>query len=155
MSTGKWYNVFLIYNGSVVSGLFSLSATAPTLPTGYTHFARLGAFQTDTVGNFYRILISGNRGAYVGQPIPSATVTITHATPAVIPSTGHTFKDRDPVKISTTGVLPSGLSVNTVYFVVGSRITANTFSVAATPGGAAITKTSNGSGTHTATGAPN
>ena len=43
-----WYNVFVV-NGSGGTGLlFSLSATAPTLPTGYTYFARAGAIRTQS-----------------------------------------------------------------------------------------------------------
>lgn len=43
------YHVFLIWNPSLaVDALFSTSATAPTLPTGYTKFRRIGSILTDS-----------------------------------------------------------------------------------------------------------
>lgn len=50
-----WYNTFLIYDGTTSGLLFSLSATAPLLPTGYTHFARVNAFRTPSAAaaNYY------------------------------------------------------------------------------------------------------
>lgn len=41
-ASGTWYYVWLIYNGTTVAGLFSTSATAPTLPSGYTFKALIG-----------------------------------------------------------------------------------------------------------------
>ena len=40
LAANTWYYLFLIYNPttSTVASLYSLSATAPTLPTGYTAF---------------------------------------------------------------------------------------------------------------------
>lgn len=54
------YNLFLISNGSTTSGLASLSATAPTLPSGYIYFMRVGAMITDGSGNFLRTRQVGN-----------------------------------------------------------------------------------------------
>lgn len=47
-STG--YFVWAIYNPSTATAalMFSLSATSPTLPSGYTQYARVGAFFTDS-----------------------------------------------------------------------------------------------------------
>jgi hypothetical protein len=44
-----WYHVHLIRRDSdgVVDALYSLSATAPTMPSGWTARRRLGAFRTD------------------------------------------------------------------------------------------------------------
>lgn len=48
-----WYSVWVIYNGTTTAGLLSLSATAPTMPSGYTHKARVGWIRTDSSGNKY------------------------------------------------------------------------------------------------------
>ena len=53
LSSSTWYAVWVIWNGSTVSGLLSLSATAPTLPSGYTHKARVGWMRTDATANKY------------------------------------------------------------------------------------------------------
>lgn len=48
-----WYHVFAIRNTSGGTGdiLFSLSATAPAMPSGYAGFRRIGAVRTDASGN--------------------------------------------------------------------------------------------------------
>lgn len=53
LQQNTWYAVHLIWNGSTVSGLLSLSASAPTLPSGYTHRARVGWIRTDGTANMY------------------------------------------------------------------------------------------------------
>ncbi len=52
-ATSAWYSVWIIWNGTTISGLLSLSATAPTLPSGYTHKARVGWIRTDGTANKY------------------------------------------------------------------------------------------------------
>lgn len=48
-----WYHVYVIANatGTTVDVLFSLSATAPTMPSGYTLKRRIGSVQTDSFGS--------------------------------------------------------------------------------------------------------
>lgn len=50
-----WYNLFAIYNPTTQTRahLWSLSATAPTLPSGYTYFARVGANKTQSATNYW------------------------------------------------------------------------------------------------------
>lgn len=64
LTTSTWYNFFLISNGTTTGGLASLSATAPTLPSGYTYFCRLGAMRTDGSSNFYRTSQKGRDTVY-------------------------------------------------------------------------------------------
>ena len=47
-----WYNTFVIWNGTTAALLWSLSATAPTLPSGYTYFARVGTIRTPSATNY-------------------------------------------------------------------------------------------------------
>lgn len=42
-ASGNIYYLYVIYNGVTVAGLFSLSATTPTMPSGYTYKALVGA----------------------------------------------------------------------------------------------------------------
>lgn len=78
-----------------------------------------------------------------------ATVAISIASPGVITWDGHGFVDGAPVKFSTTGALPTGLTAGTQYYVKSP--TAAGFSVAAAAGGAAINTSGTQSGVHTAT----
>ncbi len=50
------YHIHLIYHptGPVVDVLFSTSATAPTMPSGYTKRRRVGCFQTDSAGDIIK-----------------------------------------------------------------------------------------------------
>lgn len=77
----------------------------------------------------------------------SSTVTITVASPGVITWNANGFSDGDPVFFTTTGALPTGITSGTTYFVKSP--TTNTFNIAATVGGTAITTTGTQSGTHT------
>lgn len=79
----------------------------------------------------------------------TSTVTITIASPAVVSWTAHGLENGDPVVLSTTGELPTGLATGTTYYVVSAA--ANTFQLAATVGGSAINTSGEQSGTHTAT----
>lgn len=81
--------------------------------------------------------VSGNAGQ---------DFTVTIASPAVVTATAHGFAANDRVILFTTGALPTGLVVGTVYFI--KAIDANTFNLAATSGGANINTTGSQSGTH-------
>jgi hypothetical protein len=78
-----------------------------------------------------------------------SVVTISQATPGVVTWNAHGLAAGTPIIFSTTGTLPTGLLPGVTYYVV-ETIATNTFSVAATPGGAAINTTGAGSGVHTA-----
>lgn len=53
LAASTWYSIWVISNGSTVAALASLSATAPTMPSGYTFKARVGWLRTDASGNKY------------------------------------------------------------------------------------------------------
>jgi hypothetical protein len=100
--------------------------------------------------NFGQNLIYGPRGGglyyWEAEVGPSdIQVTISNASPGVITlPAGFNFVDDTPITFTSTGALPTGLSVGTVYFVVNS--TGGTFSVATSAGGTAINTSSAGSG---------
>lgn len=77
----------------------------------------------------------------------TATVTMTIASPCVVSWTAHGCADGDPIYLTTTGALPTGLTASTVYYI--KYIDANSFNLAATPGGASINTTGSQSGTQT------
>ena len=71
IANSTWYSVWVIYNGTTTAGLISTSATAPTLPTGYTYKARVGWVRYAT-GALARTLQYDNRVQYV---VTAATQT--------------------------------------------------------------------------------
>jgi len=76
-------------------------------------------------------------------------VTLTIATPAVFTLNNHGLVAGDKVYLTTGGALPSGLAQNTVYYVLSSGLTTNTFQLSTTLGGSAINTTGSQNGTHT------
>lgn len=81
-----------------------------------------------------------------------STVTINIGT-STVTWLGHGLFAGDPVSFVTTGALPTGLVAGTIYYVAGPVAT-NTFQLASTAGGSALTMSGTQSGTHTATCAP-
>ena len=76
-------------------------------------------------------------------------ISITNASPAVatlVTSTTTTLPEGTAIMFRTTGALPEPLTPYTIYYV--KYVSAYTFNLAATPGGAAINTTTAGSGTH-------
>lgn len=91
----------------------------------------------------YESLVGANAG----------TVTITIASPGVVTLIGHGLAANTPVLFTTTGALPTGLSVNTIYYV--RNATTDTFELSETSGGASINTSGTQSGTHTLYSNPN
>jgi hypothetical protein len=97
--------------------------------------------------NFGEDLIFAPRGggiyywdAQIG--VTNLTTTITIASPAVLTAV---LRNGTAVVLNTTGALPTGLSIGTVYYVVGS--TGTTCNLSLTFGGAAINTSGSQSGT--------
>jgi hypothetical protein len=68
-----WYNVFIIWNGSVAAALLSTSATSPTMPSGYTQKVRVGAVRNDASSNLWRTLQYGRRAHITIGTNPTAS----------------------------------------------------------------------------------
>lgn len=80
------------------------------------------------------------------------TVTMTIATPCVVTESSHGRNNGDSVTFSTTGALPTGVVAGTTYWL--SDVTANTYRLNSSPGGAAtggavINSSGGQSGVHT------
>jgi len=81
----------------------------------------------------------------------SATATMTIAVPGVVTWTAHGLWDGATVRFTTTGALPTGLAVNTDYFI--TKVDANSFKLSTTlanqVAGTFITTSGSQSGVHT------
>lgn len=80
---------------------------------------------------------------------PSATFTVTIASPAVFTKVAHGLVAGDRVHFATTGALPTGLTAGTEYYVLSTSLTADVFKVALSPEGTVINTSGTQSGTHT------
>jgi hypothetical protein len=104
------------------------------------------SIQHDTFSHrLYRVAnvtkIDGNDHAVKG-------FTVTIASPGVFTSTGHGLVAKQQVFFRTSGALPTGLSADTLYYVLSSGLTADAFKVSATEEGTAINTSGSQSGDH-------
>lgn len=84
----------------------------------------------------------------LGQDVMVSGVTVTIAAPGVFTLANHGFVTEQHIRFTTTGALPTGLSVNADYYVIAAGLTANDFQVSATRGGAAVNTSGAQSGVH-------
>lgn len=87
---------------------------------------------------------SGNWNSPTATPV---NFTVTIATPAVFTSANHGLTAGSRLRLTTTGALPTGLSINTTYYVISTGLTASTFQVSGTYNGAAVNTSGSQSGT--------
>lgn len=92
LSAATWYNIWAIDNGATTSALGSISATAPTMPSGYTYKCRLGTAQTDVSSHFRSFLQSGS----------STSITIGSGALPIIASGVAGTVGANPVLVSAT-----------------------------------------------------
>ena len=100
---------------------------------------------------FYEVLDADTATDEVTIDLPyiDSTVTISIAAPGVVTWTAHGLSVNDTIRFTTTGALPTGLAINTTYYVK-EVLSANTFTVSTSAGGAAVTTSGTQSGTQTA-----
>lgn len=133
-----WYNLFLISNGTVTAGLASLSATAPTLPSGYTYFVRLGAMRTDGSGNFYRTRQLGRDTVYTPVTASNTTAPLVMASGAETPWTAIPTQNvtvpatATKIKVNLFAILNNN---SNTYIAVAPNNNYSTATVAGAPAG--------------------
>lgn len=91
-AASTWYNVFIIGKpDGTIAGLASLSATAPTMPAGYTFKLRVGAMRSGGATTLLRTKQFGNRARYIVTAgtntilLPQMVVTTNNAVRVNIP----------------------------------------------------------------------
>lgn|SRR5512136_62918 len=130
-----------IADASLASGLIGIPGeirmwSGLTAPTGWLICDGTAVSRT-TYADLYSVIAPS-----------SGTCTISIASPGVVTKTAHGLVVDERVYFTnTTGELPTGLSKNTMYYVVS--VTTDTFTVSATKGGTAINTSGTQSGTIT------
>jgi Tfp pilus tip-associated adhesin PilY1 len=113
--------------------------------TTSTHTSLLATAACGTYRGTPDSIISSTAACQVNA---GGTFTVTAANPAVFTRTGHGLVAGDRIQLTTTGKLPNGLATLTTYYVIAAGLTANTFEVSLTSGGAAVGASGTQSGTH-------
>lgn len=124
LAATTWYSVWAIWNGTTAAGLLSLSATAPTMPSGYTHKARVGWIRTDGTANKYPIGFNQKgRTAQlmVGQTLASGVVsgTVAVSVSAFVPSTASRISLTYSAPAVATANGGVGPNASFMYFTFG------------------------------------
>lgn len=130
VTSNQWYSIWVIYNPTTgtTAGLFSTSATAPTMPAGYTYKARVGWNRTDGSSHFYGIVQSGRRAQYTAVRAAVTSVNTAGAATALavvsyVPSTAGVIKVnlQGPNNLSSqVGVGPNSSPTSFAYMTAGS-----------------------------------
>ena len=107
IATSTWYNLFVIYNPTTgtVASLLSLSATAPTLPSGYTYFYRVGALRNAASGGYWRTIQYGAQATIAIGTNPTS--------PPTVASGGASYLTAAPVG---SFVPPTALGINVILY---------------------------------------
>jgi len=148
---GTVYAVYQVNNGpAIAQPLTGWGAGAWSSGTWGIGSTSTDALRIWNQNNFGEDLIYGPRGgplyywnANIG--LTGSTFTVTIATPAVVTATIN-LSEGDAFTFTTTGALPTGLVVGTVYYA--RNVSGTTFNLSATPSGALINTTGTQSPTH-------
>lgn len=113
VQVSSYYHVFLIWNptGPTIDVLFSQSVTAPTLPTGYTKFRRIGAILTDASGNIRPFVQFGRRVDLLTCVVEEPASTTQGATAVLRTLAGvpHGVKTRPFVILQSNGTVDANV----------------------------------------------
>ena len=148
---GTVYAVYQVNPGSsIVSPLSGWGSGPWASGTWGNSAASAEALRIWNQFNFGEDLLYGPRGgplyywdATIGYQ--AATITLTIATPCVVTTTINLF-DLTPIVLETSGALPTGLLVGTIYYT--RYVSPTTFNLSLTPAGALIDTSGTQSGTH-------
>ena len=123
-------------------------ALAITTAGSGTHtYSPVGITLTQTRENYnYVDFTVLSPGEFISTTPTGTTCTISIANPAVITLTSHGFVAGDVIRFTTTGALPTGMSVTEKYFVIAAGLGANVFRISQQLGGTAVETTGTQSG---------
>jgi hypothetical protein len=132
--------VLPVFTTTASSGIVSVALPGFTYAVG-------GTFTVLTPTTVGGLTLYGN---YIVQAISAGAGSGTPTFSGTTVSMTNTFVAGQQLYFATTGALPSGLALGTMYFVLATGLTGSAFEVALTPGGAAVNTGSGASGTATA-----
>lgn len=117
-----------------------ISSVSHTTPTGFLICDGSNTISRTTYSSLFSAIVPSK-----------GTVTITIATPGVVTLNSHNFLTGESIFLTTTGALPTGLSIDTLYYIIS--VDANTFRLATSYANAVATSPTpiNTSGTQSGT----
>jgi len=132
---------------SVSTQLNGVALAITTAGTGNHTYSPVGITLTQTRENYnYVDFTVLSPGEFISSTPTGTTCTISVAVAAVVTLTSHGFVANDVIRFTTTGALPTGMSISDKYFVIATDLTANSFKFSQTLGGTAVETTGTQSG---------
>ena len=123
-ASDTWYYLWMIYNPATeeVAGVLSVSATAPTLPSGFTKKRLVGAVRNDGSSNFRTFIQRGTRVQYLtGASVLSAgsataftAISLTSAIPSGTDSILYEVRVNDTTTATPNAILSLDGTSNSV-----------------------------------------
>jgi hypothetical protein len=147
----SWLTHTNLTGGSAFGGWDGVNTPSKALGQTYSGGAAIGrevnvgnrwgnfGLQTDVGGTRYTVgeqLVPDVLPALDG--LDTTAVTISVASPAVVSWTGHGLIANMGIVFSGTGIIPTGITAGTTYYVSATALNANDFQISATIGGASI-----------------
>ena len=130
-ANSTWYQIFAITKNDtgVVDFLYSTSRTSPTIPSGWTRRAWLGAIRTNSSGNidqnyFARRTQYGQEVSYFESSVVTGSGVIPYDNTKPQSSEGSQFMSLDITPLSASSIL----KINTIW--AGSILSDNTITIA-------------------------
>jgi hypothetical protein len=134
----NWVLSLLVSGQAVPTGaIFWFPIETP--PTGY-HICDGSQYKMNIYEDLYNII-----GSFYG--LAGETAISFNSSNHTLNATGHTLVNGDIIELTTSNALPSGLNQETKYYVVNS-VAGVSFQVSSSAGGAFITFSGNGTGSH-------
>lgn len=129
----------------------ALSQSLPSACRGGFYALKSDGSVAIAAGTDKRLYLANNSD-YSWIPVSKVvTCTISSASPGVITETAHDSLPNEPKVFSNSGgALPAAITAGTTYYVK-TVLDPDTYTISATPGGAAINTASTGTGTHSVT----
>lgn len=115
IANSTWYHFYVIHrpDTNLVDCVFSINATTPALPSGYTKFRRVGAGRTDASAQWTKFFQSNDTFVW---NIPVNTVNVSNPGTAAVLATVQT-----PLGITTTAnitaLVNNGTSANVIAYI--------------------------------------
>lgn len=133
VAASTWYSIWVIYNPTTntVAGLLSASATAPTMPSGYTFKARVGWNVTDGSNHFLRLIQSGRIAQYVVGTNPASIVPL-----LISIGTVGTYSATSPTLASTSVAAFVPTTASRIHLLASNTTGGSTASVMVAPNSA-------------------
>lgn len=114
-----WYAVHVIYGAGGTGLLFSLSATAPTLPSGYTSFARVGWIRTQSATNYNPLGFTQNNNVIQYKVNPGGNVP---TTPIAASGTAGSISTPTYVAVGVATFVPPTASIISLTYSGGYSV---------------------------------